>query len=264
MKFLKKFATRAEYEAYMVSNDNFPFVAYIKDEEKVEYPVQQEESLMPFYVKASEDLTISLSRGPVQYSIDKETWVDLPAGEATPIISAGSKVYFRAELSPASGVGIGKFTISGKCDIGGNIMSLLYGDDYADKNSVPRGAFYRLFQGQTTILSASRLVLPAMQLNTECYYGMFDGCSNLVTAPNLPAFNLSQSCYGSMFYGCSNLSYIKMMATASNALSGSYTYNWVEGVSATGKFVSNVDALWTESFGKSAIPTGWTIETATE
>lgn len=264
MKYLKKFATRAEYEAHMVSNDNFPFVAYIKDEEKVEYTVQQEESQMPFYVKASEDLTISLSRGPVQYSLDNQTWIDLPAETATPTISAGRKAYFRAKLSPASGVGIGKFTISGKCDIGGNIMSLLYGDDYADKNSVPRGAFYRLFQGQTTILSASRLVLPAMQLNTECYYGMFDGCSNLVTAPNLPAFNLSQSCYGSMFYKCSNLSYIKMMATASNALSGSYTYNWVEGVSAAGKFVSNVDALWTESFGKSAIPTGWTIETATE
>lgn len=37
MKFLKKFATRAEYEAYMASNESFPFVGYIKEEKAVEY-----------------------------------------------------------------------------------------------------------------------------------------------------------------------------------------------------------------------------------
>lgn len=37
MRYLKKFATRAEYEAYMASNENYPFVGYIKDEGKVEY-----------------------------------------------------------------------------------------------------------------------------------------------------------------------------------------------------------------------------------
>lgn len=37
MKFLKKFATMAEYEAYMAANTNFPFVGYIADEKKIEY-----------------------------------------------------------------------------------------------------------------------------------------------------------------------------------------------------------------------------------
>ena len=37
MKFLKKFATRAEYEAYMATNEDYPFVGYIEDEGKVEY-----------------------------------------------------------------------------------------------------------------------------------------------------------------------------------------------------------------------------------
>lgn len=41
MKFLKKFATRAEYEAYMATNVNYPFVGYIKDEGKVEYSAER-------------------------------------------------------------------------------------------------------------------------------------------------------------------------------------------------------------------------------
>lgn len=37
MKFLKKFATRAEYNAFFVVNENYPLVGYIADEGKVEY-----------------------------------------------------------------------------------------------------------------------------------------------------------------------------------------------------------------------------------
>lgn len=41
MKFLKKFATRAEYDAFMEANADFPFVGYIEDEKKVEYMAHQ-------------------------------------------------------------------------------------------------------------------------------------------------------------------------------------------------------------------------------
>lgn len=37
MKYLKKFGTRADYEAYMATNETFPFVGYVADEKKVEY-----------------------------------------------------------------------------------------------------------------------------------------------------------------------------------------------------------------------------------
>lgn len=37
MKFLKKFATRAEYDAFMATNMDFPFVGYIKEGKAVEY-----------------------------------------------------------------------------------------------------------------------------------------------------------------------------------------------------------------------------------
>jgi hypothetical protein len=42
------------------------------------------------------------------------------------------------------------------------------------------------------------------------------------------------------------------------------TDNWVKGVSSSGTFVKNSAARWTNKFTAYAIPTGWTVETASE
>jgi hypothetical protein len=89
---------------------------------------------------------------------------------------------------------------------------------------------------------------------------MFKGCTSPVTAPELPATTLAESCYNGMFYGCTSLNYIKAMFTTTP--SSSYLQSWVNGVSATGTFVKNSAATWTDTFGTSAIPNGWTVETA--
>lgn len=48
--------------------------------------------------------------------------------------------------------------------------------------------------------------LPSMNLHTECYMGMFKGCTNLTEVPeSLPATTLYGSCYADMFKGCTNL-----------------------------------------------------------
>ena len=44
---------------------------------------------------------------------------------------------------------------------------------------------------------------PAMA--NYCYYGMFNGCSALVSAPTLSCTSLSQSCYAFMFQDCTSL-----------------------------------------------------------
>jgi hypothetical protein len=62
-----------------------------------------------------------------------------------------------------------------------------------------------------------------------------------------------------MFIGCSKLNYIKMMATDISA--DSCLSYWVSGVSSTGTFVKNKQATWDEQY---IIPTGWTVETASE
>ena len=89
---------------------------------------------------------------------------------------------------------------------------------------------------------------------------MFKGCTSLINAPVLPALTLNSGCYGSMFDGCSNLTYIKAMFTS---MPSSDTYNWVKGVSATGTFVKNSAATW-DVTGNDGIPSGWTVQTATE
>jgi hypothetical protein len=64
-----------------------------------------------------------------------------------------------------------------------------------------------------------------------------------------------------MFSGCSNLSYIKMMAIELNLL-GRSTGGWVTGVAATGTFIKNSAARWSNTPGDNAIPSGWTVQYA--
>ena len=121
--------------------------------------------------------------------------------------------------------------------------------------------YYAMFQGCTSLTTAP--VLPAETLADFCYNSMFSGCTSLREAPELPATTLARYCYRSMFDGCTNLNYIKAMFTTepSGSSPNYYTQNWVNGVAATGTFVKNASATWT-NVGTYAVPTGWTIETA--
>jgi hypothetical protein len=94
---------------------------------------------------------------------------------------------------------------------------------------------------------------------------MFYGCTNLTTAPVLPATTLASNCYTNMFNGCTSLNYIKAMftTTPSGSSPNYYTSNWVDGVASSGTFVKNSAATWTTT-GTSGIPTGWTVQTASE
>ena len=116
-----------------------------------------------------------------------------------------------------------------------------------------------MFDSCTSLINAPEL--PATTLVENCYYCMFDGCTSLTTAPVLPAMTLSQYCYRYMFSGCTSLNYIKAMFTTTPGVS--YTENWVSGVAASGTFVKNSAAEWDVS-GANGVPTGWTVETASE
>ena len=121
------------------------------------------------------------------------------------------------------------------------------------------GCCYYMFYGCTSLTTAPEL--PATALTESCYNSMFSGCTSLTTAPELPATTLAYSCYVNMFAGCTNLSYIKAMFTTTPGTD--YTYSWVSGVAATGTFVKNAAAGWNVS-GNDGIPTGWTVQTASE
>lgn len=123
--------------------------------------------------------------------------------------------------------------------------------------TLAKTCYTSMFQNCTSLTMAPKL--HATELTFGCYSGMFKGCTSLTTAPVLPATTLASSCYASMFYDCTNLNYIKAMFTT--APQSTYTYNWVSSVASTGTFVKNSAATWTAT-GVDAIPTGWTVETA--
>ena len=119
--------------------------------------------------------------------------------------------------------------------------------------------YTNMFNGCTSLATAPEL--PATTLVNNCYGYMFQGCTALTTAPELPATTLVESCYQNMFAYCTSLNYIKAMFTTEP--SGFYTQNWVNGVASSGAFVKNSAATWTTT-GVNGIPTGWTVQTASE
>jgi hypothetical protein len=161
-----------------------------------------------FTIEALEDgLTAKLSTNACEYRIDNGSWNTLSAGSNTTSINKGQTLSFKCNLTPTSSSGVGTFTISKKCNLKGNIMSLLYGDDVEGQTDLTgKGyAFHKLFQNCTNIVDASELVLPATTLANYCYYMMFNGCASLTSAPELPATTLTYYCYNYMFNGCASL-----------------------------------------------------------
>ena len=160
-------------------------------------------------IEAIEDgLTASLSVNTCEYCVDGDgNWKTLSAGTTTESINSGQTLSFRGNLQPTNSKGIGTFTINKKCNLKGNCMSMLFGDNAADNYSLSgkNYAFYELFSNCGKIVNVSSNFLPATKLITYCYNNMFYGCTNLTTAPELPATSLSLSCYYRMFGGCTNL-----------------------------------------------------------
>lgn len=115
----------------------------------------------------------------------------------------------------------------------GNIMSLIYGDNFIENTSLiqhnnsfgnsDEGIFSELFRFPTAhvnnyvegfgnilskslnIFSSKNLILPATTLTADCYCAMFKGCTLMVDTPELPATILANSCYSNMFAGCISL-----------------------------------------------------------
>ena len=99
-------------------------------------------------------------------------------------------------------------------NIKGNIMSLLYGDNFTNDSPLPNQAyiFCSLFKN-ARVVSAENLLLPATSLTGHCYRSMFSKCTTLEVAPALPATTLAASCYYYMFEECAITSAPELPAT---------------------------------------------------
>jgi hypothetical protein len=85
---------------------------------------------------------------------------------------------------------------------------------------------------------------------------MFNGCTNLIIAPELPATKLNYNCYRAMFYDCVSLNEITMLATN---ITGKYCLRWwVDNISKTGTFIKAKGVNIPK--GRDGIPKGWTVK----
>lgn len=144
----------------------------------------------------------------INYSLDDgATWnlfhttLSVPVGGKVMLKHLGSSDSFEGNSGKQMQFG------SSSAIIYGNIMSLLYGDNFKTQTSLGVAKQFRLFFYQNTrIASAENLVLPATTLTSGCYGGMFEQCTGLATPPKeLPATTLQSSCYSRMFYGNTNM-----------------------------------------------------------
>ena len=299
MKHLRYFPTLNGYiNAKAEQKLNYPSVSVVNDDGTISVMIDKEgptptptptpephdysQDYLTF--EAIESGTFSFTND-ISYSIDSgTTWTILSAGNASPSIAAGSEIMWKGNLEAEYEYGIGNFNTTGNFNVYGNIMSLLYNDDFigqTDLTNTGDYAFASLFGG-TDIINTHNLILPVTTLTNYCYVNMFNGCTSLTTAPELPATTLAQGCYDGMFYsctslatapelpattlaegcyesmfdGCKKLNYIKAMFTTEP--STTYTDSWVSDVSPTGIFIKNTEATW-DVIGNNGVPSGWLI-----
>jgi hypothetical protein len=169
----------------------------------------------------------------IQYSKDNGlTWNTLALSSTESKITVnniGDKILFKGLNSgythSAYVQGMKFASTTTKVNVYGNIMSLVYGDDFNKEGGdilLEGYTFCYLFYGFTGLVSAENLVLPATTLKDFCYSNMFYGCTSLTSAPVLPATTLAYYCYYCMFYGCTSLTTAPVLP-ATTLAEGCYT-----------------------------------------
>ena len=228
MKYVKLFETHEEYVTFTKSDDYIkPNVSYCDDNDEIHYNIIRPIDLhLTFEVVSSGTITIKASNANVSKTIsystdDGNTWTDLTttttAQSLGGTLNVGDKVLIKGNNATyATSSDCNQFAGTAKFNAYGNMMSLIYGDNFANNNVFTADyVFSKLFSGTTGIVNAENLILPAKVLTVGCYYIMFKDCTSLITAPELPATTLADNCYRSMFGTCSNLTKIpNLPATA--------------------------------------------------
>jgi hypothetical protein len=212
--------------------------------------IWQNNTIIPFYIQNDSNTTITVTFSvslsytvhPILYTKSNLTstsnWTSIgklfdSTALPTTTISAGHRKYFKCTLDDTYTLRYTGIRVDGSYSVGGNIMSLYYGDDFENKNTFPiprtNYEFSGLFYNEVNLLSAKQLYMPAIhpyshqnmfrgctsltqppkivRLSTweRCYSGMFQGCTSLTQAPELPASSLDEGCYVNMFSGCTAL-----------------------------------------------------------
>lgn len=157
----------------------------------------------------------------LEYSTDESHWKPYTIGETITLADSTFLLFRSGEHKnrkfSKDDENYYHFEISGPISAQGNIMSLLNRDF---STPLTFYGFFALFEGCTSLLSAPEL--PATTMEQGCYFRMFAECTGLKSAPELPAKELAYNCYGWMFKGCSALTYVPDLPATEMV---SYCYN---------------------------------------
>ena len=191
----------------------------------------------------SRSTTITVLNGwDLEYKLNDGIWKEYDLNEIT--LEPTQKVSFRGNRAKsASRPTTTRIICSTYCYVYGNIMSLLYYNNFATKTTLPYDyTFQQLFMG----------------LDNKDNYLMHKDGYDLV----LPAATLREGCYYQMFKGNPYLDHIVCLATDISA--AICTKEWMQDVGTyfdPGTFVKSAginEARWPS--GADGIPTGWTVK----
>ena len=176
----------------------------------------------------------------------------------------GCKYYFKGTTAKLSTTVYNtQFGGTAQIELSGNLLSLLYGDNFINKiNSIMNdgiGQLRKIFSGHTGIISAKNLVIPVGVAQNRVFEQMFLNCTNLEYGPQLLFTNendYTDSCKG-MFAGCTSLKYLKCTLVTNSAPTA--FSNWLQNVAATGTFIKADNMTQWTLDSASGIPAGWTV-----
>lgn len=158
----------------------------------------------------------------VYYSLNNNSWTeweyDATMGDDGLLkslnLSVGDRLRIKSAISNPVGVEGYYFAESSNTityNVSGNIMSLVYGDDFVGNDNLNDTItsdgytpFQMMFVEDAKIKSAINLCLPSFILSTYMYAAMFSS-STLETAPTIIPAMICEKCYHEMFYNCDNL-----------------------------------------------------------
>lgn len=157
-----------------------------------------------FTIKALSNGYVSFSGSGISYSKNDGEWTQYTQSL---YLNTNDEVKWKGTLTPEMVGGIGTFNATCRYIAYGNIMSLLYGDNFENQTTLSGKsyAFKHLFINNTYLEEADNLILPSTILSEGCYDAMFKGCTSLDKFPVLLESTLAPSCYKEMFKGCTLL-----------------------------------------------------------
>lgn len=222
-KFFKLCKTEDEFNNIDMEYDiSYPYVCSVKNSQNVKYFGENyDDDYLTFTILESGTITFKSTNDQVNktisYSIDNgNTWIEFTSSTTeqsltSDNLNANDKIIIKGNNNSYASkidntVYYNTFGGTAKVKVSGNIMSLLYGDNFKNKiELVESYSFYSLFYQYTNLISSKYLILPATTLKSYCYYNMFRGCANMIDVPNLPAIELTSNCYYAMFRGCTSI-----------------------------------------------------------